>query len=484
MGQKLGNNLSRRSLIRRAPVAAAFILSIVLIVAAASKALDLAAFARVTSTLTFLPTNVRAVLPPIIPILELGVAWLILLPATRRFGLLLCFAMLGGFTFFLAWRVNDPYAPACHCIGLLALAADAQTENKLSLGRNVVLLVFNVIALLPMAKHLLRTMPLTLSRLGNRFSKLQAGNKPFYRPGFTLVELLVVIGIIALLIAILLPVLSAARSAAQRLSCSSQQRQIQTAMLASVADGRFLPLVGEVVVPTPVGVPGWLPQALSDANRRRYAYAPDDNPTAGLNPPFQEQLLPPPYALLPWLGGSLADVPPAASEWSAGLAGSSVLDIFMCPSEPTSPRPRGEPLLQLAYGDPPTGGLGTAWRAGTDYGFNSGVAGFHFNSEYAPSRRRGNLASVANASSAVLFADADVPSWGGGPTATLEPRLAKVQTTVTLADVKDVPTGNMLSGVRLVPDRHRGSVNVAYADGHVESLNIGDLDRAYLLSPQ
>lgn len=54
--------------------------------------------------------------------------------------------------------------------------------------------------------------------------------------GFTLVELLVVISIIALLIAILLPSLGAARNAARRLQCTSQLRTIGLTMGMYAAD--------------------------------------------------------------------------------------------------------------------------------------------------------------------------------------------------------------------------------------------------------
>jgi len=76
------------------------------------------------------------------------------------------------------------------------------------------------------------------------------------REAFTLVELLVVIGIMAALIAILMPALSRARAQALMMKCCSNQRQIMTAMVMYVNDNRGV-VCPVVASDTPGGASPW-----------------------------------------------------------------------------------------------------------------------------------------------------------------------------------------------------------------------------------
>jgi prepilin-type N-terminal cleavage/methylation domain-containing protein/prepilin-type processing-associated H-X9-DG protein len=106
----------------------------------------------------------------------------------------------------------------------------------------------------------------------------QAAMKNSRKTGFTLVELLVVIGIIALLISILLPSLKKARKAAVAVECQSNMRQLNLALTMYIQDHKQrFPRTGMVSAPEDLRWMGFF-------QRGKYVYPTDRCPESGGDP--------------------------------------------------------------------------------------------------------------------------------------------------------------------------------------------------------
>lgn len=270
--------------------------------------------------------------------------------------------------------------------------------------------------------------------------------------GFTLVELLVVIGIIAVLISLLLPALIGVRQQAQQVACLSNLKQIGQAALMFAADHRqHMPLAG--TVQSSGALPGQgtaTPRGVGDQRQQFYAYFND----SGIN-----RVAPMQAALAPYLGRKvrLDSGQNLHDDCSTG----TVRSVFTCPSQAEADQFQG--LMISDNGWEPQ--FCYIW---TSYAYNEGALGWA-NPEFTGaqySRARGNLALMRHLDTLLFMSDGQRRNTSSDAT----PAFYDNASPLTLYDAYMGLGGGTASVFDL--RRHQGKMNCLFIDGHGEKFDI------------
>ena len=205
-----------------------------LLIAAASKLLDLPEFQRSLDTWSFVPPRLRPVAALLIPALELVVSLGWFLSIRRQRFTLAAAILLAAFTmaYLLHWFWIEK--PTCNCLGIITRYMGDRESTAFFLIRNAALLAILIFSLILNAR---RSAPVRGPTSPEQAATPRIGPATS-RPAFTLIELICVIFIIGLLIALLAPHLRGVRTRAERTIALSRLAEHGRAFAAYTGDFR------------------------------------------------------------------------------------------------------------------------------------------------------------------------------------------------------------------------------------------------------
>jgi prepilin-type N-terminal cleavage/methylation domain-containing protein/prepilin-type processing-associated H-X9-DG protein len=279
------------------------------------------------------------------------------------------------------------------------------------------------------------------------------------RHGFTLVELLVVIGIIALLISILLPALNRAREQANLVKCASNLRQIGMAFTMHATEHKnHVPTTGWIHSPF-----NGSPQGLRDAARVKYMYYSE----GGVQRP-----LPMPAALATYMGQQIRT--DSAVNLREDMDTGPCREMWTCPTQAREGMIRGNMLSDQ-------GGWNAPW-IWSSYIFNEEPTGFAQYGEYH--RGRGNMNRMKMTSDVMMVGDGKPR---GGDLGWLV--IYALQNGTTLDEAfsgianpdrasMNIPFSGAGERTNFDFRRHNNRMNIVFMDGHAETLIANPTPRA------